>query len=195
MQEGYAHQRAEYGLVVADNFKFDAIIIFEVEPFPGLVVGVIVGLKARLAYLYLGGVDIFDQNTDMGGWWAQMVTVAYERIRGLREKGQRRGGNFDVNKSKTIPVPIAKLYDAFGARKRKRWLGDHPWDVSTSTREKSIRAKWADGTRVDVYFWERGEEKAQVQLQHRGLPTKKEADEVRAFWTEKLGELHGVLTE
>jgi hypothetical protein len=25
-------------------------------------------------------------------WWTQMVTVGYERIRGLRDKGQRRGG-------------------------------------------------------------------------------------------------------
>ncbi len=45
----------------------------------------------------------------VSGWWAQTVTVGYERIRGLREKGQRRGGGFVVNKSKTYPVPIAKL--------------------------------------------------------------------------------------
>ena len=28
-------------------------------------------------------------------WWAQTVTVGYERIRGLREKGQRRSGTFE----------------------------------------------------------------------------------------------------
>ena len=27
-------------------------------------------------------------------WWSQMVTVGYERIRGLREKGQRRDGGY-----------------------------------------------------------------------------------------------------
>ena len=42
----------------------------------------------------------------------------------LSEKGQRRGGTYDVNKSKTVPVPIEDLYAAFGARIRKRWFGD-----------------------------------------------------------------------
>jgi hypothetical protein len=27
-------------------------------------------------------------------WWSQMVTVGYERIRGLRDRGQRRGGGY-----------------------------------------------------------------------------------------------------
>ena len=54
-----------------------------------------------------------------------MVTVGYERIRGLREKGQRRGGGYDVNKSKTVHVPIHKLYLAFSTKRtRSRWLGE-----------------------------------------------------------------------
>src|SRR5437763_14590432 len=39
-------------------------------------------------------------------WWSQMVTVGYERIRGLREKGQRRGGGFEAGKSRTFRVPV-----------------------------------------------------------------------------------------
>ena len=54
------------------------------------------------------------------GWWAQMVTVAYERIRGLRDVGQRRGGTYDVNKSKTVAVPLAKLYRAFSDKRASR---------------------------------------------------------------------------
>ena len=46
-------------------------------------------------------------------WWAQMVTVSYERIRGLRDIGQRRGGKYDANKSKTFAAPISQLYAAF----------------------------------------------------------------------------------
>ena len=36
-----------------------------------------------------------------GSWWSQMVTVGYERIRGLRDKGQRRGGGYEAGKSRT----------------------------------------------------------------------------------------------
>jgi hypothetical protein len=32
------------------------------------------------------------------GWWAQTVTVGYERIKGLRAVGQRRDGSFEANK-------------------------------------------------------------------------------------------------
>lgn len=123
------------------------------------------------------------------GWWAQTVTVGYERIRGLREKGQRRGGGYDVNKSKTYPVPIADLYRAFGARVRKRWLGDVGLRVKKATVEKSMRITWEDGTPLDVYFWEKGPAKSQVQLQHRAQPSKARADELRAFWTERLAAL------
>src|SRR6185295_8240868 len=46
----------------------------------------------------------------LGGWWAQAVTVGYERIKGLRQIGQRRDGGFEVNKSKTVAVPLSRLY-------------------------------------------------------------------------------------
>src|SRR5213594_2728845 len=39
------------------------------------------------------------------GWWAQTVTVGYERIKGLRAIGQRRGGGFEATKSKTFALP------------------------------------------------------------------------------------------
>lgn len=128
----------------------------------------------------------------IGGWWAQSVTVGYERIKGLRAKGERRGGGFDVNKSKTIGVPVDVLYRAFAIKTaRAKWLPLDRLDlkVTTSSRDKSVRFALADGTRVDVYFWVKGPAKSQVQLQHRKLADAKTADEVRAFWTERLAEL------
>jgi len=133
------------------------------------------------------------QEFDVSAWWAQSVTVAYERIRGLRDVGQRRGGGYDVNKSKTVPVAIGALYDAFSSRKRGHWLGDAELRVRTATREKSMRLDWHDGTRVDVYFWEKGPAKSQVQLQHRGFPAKAAADRARAEWTSRLQALASYL--
>jgi hypothetical protein len=61
----------------------------------------------------------------VGGWWAQGVTVAYEQARGLRAPGQRRGGLFEVNASKTVAVPVDRLYEAFAdPALRERWLPD-----------------------------------------------------------------------
>jgi hypothetical protein len=43
------------------------------------------------------------------GWWSQMVTVGYERIRGLREKGQRRSGLRRPNSSPARRRRVAEL--------------------------------------------------------------------------------------
>lgn len=126
-------------------------------------------------------------------WWAQSVTVGYERIRGLRDEGQRRGGKYDANKSKTFPVPLADLYAAFDARRRSRWLGGAKPRVKKATPGKSIRWTWDDGTPVDVYFWEKGPAKSQVQLQHRELPDKAAVERVKAEWTERLAALGELL--
>lgn len=132
---------------------------------------------------------------DVPGWWAQTVTVGYERIRGLRAKGQRRAGGWDVGKSKTCPVPVERLFAAFSARRRARWLGATKLKVTKSTPSKSMRIAWEDGTRVDVHFWPKGAQKSQVQVQHGDLPSRERAEELRAWWTERLAALHASLTE
>jgi hypothetical protein len=129
------------------------------------------------------------------GWWAQTVTVGYERIKGLRAVGQRRDGSFEANKSKTFAVPLAQLYRAFhDARTRARWLPDVDLTVRTATREKSMRITWPDRTSVEVGFVRKAAEKSQVALQHGKLPDRASAARVKQYWTERLGVLKEVLT-
>ena len=128
------------------------------------------------------------------GWWAQTVTVGYERIRGLREIGQRRGGTYDANKSKTFPVPIAKLYRAFSEKRvRVRWLPDVDLKIRTSSREKSMRITWGDGTSVDAHFTAKGPSKSQVAIQHRKLPSQAMLQSMKDYWGERLGALSELL--
>jgi hypothetical protein len=128
-------------------------------------------------------------------WWAQTVTVGYERIKGLRAVGQRRDGWFEANKSKTLPVPLAKLYHAFhDARSRARWL---PVDLTirTATREKSMRITWPDKTSVEVGFARKGPTKSLVALQHAKLPDRAAATRMKEYWAERLDTLREVLAE
>ena len=128
-------------------------------------------------------------------WWAQTVTVGYERIRGLREKGQRRSGTYEANKSKTFPVPVAKLYRAFSlARTRNRWLAGVKWTVRKAVPPKSMRVTWADDTSVELYFTAKASDKSQVAVQHTKLATKSEATQVKNYWGERLAELSQVLS-
>lgn len=96
------------------------------------------------------------------GWWVQAVTVGYERIRDVREIGQRRdSGRFDANKSKTFNVPVGRLYRAFAVKRtRERWLPGVEIRIRTSIPDKSLRISWPDRTAVHAYFTARGPRKS-----------------------------------
>ncbi|MEO8190473.1 MAG: hypothetical protein ABI682_09025 [Acidobacteriota bacterium] len=124
-------------------------------------------------------------------WWTQMVTVGYERIRGLREKGQRRGGAYEVSKSRTFNVPVAALFDAFAnARQRRRWLPVKIAVRSISAR-KRMRLTWDDETPVVLEFWSKGAAKSTVAVGHQKLADKSTAEAMKKAWGEhfdRLGE-------
>ena len=129
----------------------------------------------------------------VSGWWSQSVTVGYERIRGLREIGQRRGGSYEANKSRTFAVPVEKLFGAFSnARTRKRWL-DANLKVRTTHKNKTIRASFDDGTLVQFYFMEKGSAKSSVAVQHQKLADKDTANKTKQWWTERLDALAQLL--
>ena len=76
------------------------------------------------------------------GWWAQGVTVAYEQARGRRVPGQRCDGDFSVSASKTVAVPVGRLFEAFADQDlRERWLPDAAFELRTAKPGRSLRAK------------------------------------------------------
>jgi hypothetical protein len=128
------------------------------------------------------------------GWWSQSVTTGYERIKGLRDIGQRRGGGYEANKSKVIAVPIGRLYRAFrDTRVRRRWLDGAPFTVRTATPEKSMRVTWTDGSPIQFYFAEKGAAKSQIVVQHAGLSDKAAAERMRSYWADRLTALQELL--
>ncbi len=133
---------------------------------------------------------------EISGWWAQTVTVAYERFRGLRDVGQRRGGGYDMNKSKTIGVSVSRLYSAFqDPEVRNRWLPDIDFTVRTATEDKSMRCRLADDAPLDVHFTAKGDAKSTVTLQLRNLPDRGAAEEMKQFWGDRLDGLKQMLLE
>src|SRR5213594_4511279 len=127
-------------------------------------------------------------------WWSQTVTVGYERIRGLREKGQRRGGGYEASKSRTFAVPVTKLYNAFAnARQRARWLPVKV-DVRAANPNKRMRVKWNDQTTVEIMFTSKADRKSSVALTHQKLPDKTAAEEMKRWWSERFDVLGEVLS-
>ncbi len=131
---------------------------------------------------------------DVPGWWAQSITVGYERSRGMRLKHQQRDG-FAISASKTIAVPLDVLFDAFvKPRSRKRWLTDGTMSLRTSQPGRTARFDWGDGsTRVSVSFVDKGPAKATVVVAHERLSDPGEAETAKASWRERLADLKSFL--
>jgi hypothetical protein len=128
-------------------------------------------------------------------WWTQTVTVGYERIKGLRARGQRRDGTYEASKSRTYSVPVTKLFDAWSdANLRKRWL-DGAVKVRTATSPKSMRLGWSDGTIVAIGFLSKGKTKSSVSVQHTKLPDRDTANRLKHYWSERFDSLNNVLAD
>ena len=127
-------------------------------------------------------------------WWTQTVAVGYERIRGLREKGQQRSGAYQTTKSRTVDVPLSRLFAAFTDQAtRRRWL-DANATIKSVSPNKRIRLVWDDGTAAVAGFYARGARKSMVAVEHTKLPSKAAADAMKKKWGESLERLGNLVT-
>jgi hypothetical protein len=130
------------------------------------------------------------------GWWAQSVTVGYERARGMRALHERPDG-FSMNASKTFPVPVERLFAAFVEQdERERWLEAVELRNRTNQPHKSARFDVLPGeTRLAVTFVAKGPQKAVAQLQQDRLGSADEVTRWKALWKEQLAHLASFLEE
>ncbi len=103
---------------------------------------------------------------EIDGWWSQTVAVGYERIKGLRARGQQRNGTFQISKSRTY---------------------------SKATAPKSIRLGWPDGGIVAVGFFAKGKSKSSVAIEHTKLPDRASGERLKQEWSERFDALREVL--
>lgn len=123
------------------------------------------------------------------GWWSQMVTVEYERARGMRKVHQTTAG-FVAGVSRTFDASVSALFKAWtDARLRRRWLGAAKLTITTATRSKTIRMGWADGTRSEAYFVPRGAARWQIAVQHSKLSGPRGVAAMKKFWSAALERL------
>jgi uncharacterized protein YndB with AHSA1/START domain len=129
-------------------------------------------------------------------WWTQTVAVGYERIKGLRARGQQRDGSYGATKSRTFNVPVSQLFDAWmDAGTRKRWLNGANVKVRTATAPKTIRLDWTDGSILAVGFTSKGNSKSAVALEHSKLASRDAANAIKEYWSERFDALAKVLAE
>lgn len=128
----------------------------------------------------------------LDGWWAQTVTVGYERARGLRAAYETPTG-FQVGVSRTFPVAVERLFAACaGEESRRSWLGVEV-ALRTAVPPVSLRLAWPDGSVVALRFAAKGVGKSAVSVQHEKLPDAAAVERRRTFWKERLEALAAAL--
>jgi uncharacterized protein YndB with AHSA1/START domain len=153
---------------------------------------------------------------EVPGWWAQMITVQYERERGLRAVNQRMSGDYEVSVSRTIAAPRDRAWEAFAAaRHLNRWFthratqrfeeggtyrngdGDHG-EFRRIVPGKRIRFTWNSrhhrpGSLVEVRFDDKPRGKCSVTVQHMKLASAGEVEDLRGAWSGALDSLRSYL--
>ncbi|MEP6921763.1 MAG: SRPBCC domain-containing protein [bacterium] len=127
-------------------------------------------------------------------WWQQMVTVGYEQQSGKRKPHERPDG-FQISVSRTVNVPLIKLYKAVQNEKnRAQWLKVEGLRVRTAIAKRSMRVTWKDGkSSLEIAFLPKGDNKSQVVVQHSKLPDARSSAAMKAYWRQALDRLREVL--
>ena len=120
---------------------------------------------------------------ETAGWWAQMVSVGYERVRGLREKHESCNGEFQATLSKTFPVPLFAAFAAWAdASIRGEWLDAPDLSFTKLNAGRNIRARWPDGSLLDIRFNATGPDRCQIVVDTMKLNDGEAVQQAKAFW-------------
>ncbi|HEY3444632.1 MAG TPA: DUF4287 domain-containing protein [Paludibaculum sp.] len=125
-------------------------------------------------------------------WWRQMITVEYERARGLRQVCEKVNG-FSASISRTLAAPAERVYPFWvDTELRSQWLPANP-KIRKATENRSLRITWPDGTNVDVMFYPKGDAKMQLTVEHARLADAAAVQTRKEFWSAALARLKELL--
>jgi len=120
------------------------------------------------------------------GWWAQTVTVGYERITGLRLPYQQPDGTFTAGKSRTVTTDAASLREMLlDEADRGDLFPGLETELRSRPASKVIRIAIGPGT-AQIAIDAQANGKAKVSIAHERLPSVEDLDEWRNYWTEWL---------
>ncbi|MDP9020031.1 MAG: hypothetical protein M3N25_04390 [Actinomycetota bacterium] len=120
------------------------------------------------------------------GWWAQTVTVGYERITGLRLPYQRADGTFSANRSRTVTVDADVLRELLlDAAGRADLFPGVDTELRSRPTSKLVRLAMGPGT-AQMAIDPKGNGRVRVAIAHERLPSAEDVERWRHYWGEWL---------
>lgn len=134
-------------------------------------------------------------------WYAQGITVAYERAKGLRGINERTGGTFEFNATKVLHATVGAVAKAIEqATARAAWTSGIEKAITDAIGLGGALAKKTSGARrlrvvcgehgeVELVVNPKGEDKSQLVVTHRKLADRAALERHRAAWKSALDAL------
>lgn len=122
----------------------------------------------------------------VNGWWAQSLTVGYERITGRRLPHQMADGTFTANRSKTVAAEAGKLREfLLDDEHRLDLFGGEVTELRSRPTAKAIRLAVGPGV-ATIGLEARPDGRTKVTVQHQKLPISDDVDRWKFWWEEWL---------
>ncbi|WP_108667096.1 hypothetical protein [Euzebya rosea] len=150
-------------------------------------------------------IEAFDGHTDghsavvehlmevhgLTGWWAQGVTVSWERITGQRLPFQQSDGLFASSRTRTVAVDADELRELLlDADGRDHLFGGMPTELRSRPTSKNVRIAMEEGS-VEFTLTPKPDGRTAVNVAHTRLPDHTVVPAWQDFWTEWLEALEG----
>lgn len=124
---------------------------------------------------------------DVSAWWAQSITVEYERFIGRREVGQSCEGDYQAGASKTLPGTMDEIFDGWlEFVTGKGMLNDDKYadEPTTSKTEKwrYWRVNLQGGSKVNIIINQKAQGKVHLAVNHEKLPNTDAVEDWKKFW-------------
>lgn len=126
-----------------------------------------------------------------GGWWSQMVTVEYERAKGLRAVNQQADG-FLVAVHKTTAGSVISLQRQWQTLLKSPAVAKKKLVPIPSKTKRALLRYQAPVGKVIVSFDERGPGKARIMVESTQLPNKTATETARRFWKQILNTIQTI---
>lgn len=121
------------------------------------------------------------------GWWAQMLTVEFERSIGRREVGQSCEGDFGTSVNKTLAGTMDSALSNW-----QKLVGDrrefdgvafaHEPNITETLKWRYWRVSLADNSKININIMQKNPEKAAFSLQHEKLQNQNDIERWKKYW-------------
>lgn len=141
---------------------------------------------ARAAWLVARGVD---------AWWAQTVTVEFERARGLRAVGQRMDGHYEASVQRTLGMGAAAIEHTLRAKGSDLdpALGTEP--RASDTNAGRVLRFATEAARVEVTLTPKDDGRCVVRVVEGNLAGVDAREAAKARWKRVLDQLVALAAE